>query len=195
MINSYYEVEYQGEKYYCNIHLMPYHTFRYDGTIYVLNVERMNGYKISENFSKVLDKISTNPNIPVIRTIIEELNKLELINETPSSQGDDRSKKRDVVATLNEMPVHAIALNVAQSCNMKCVYCFGNGGEYGEEGFMEEETALRTVDWLIDNSKDSKQISITFFGGEPLMNFPLIQRVVEYAKKKQRRDKKVSDLV
>jgi len=64
---------------------------------------------------------------------------------------------------------------------MRCVYCYGSGGEYGQRGFMEEATALRAVDWLIAQSGDEKEIDVCFFGGEPLLNFPLIRRVVEYA--------------
>ena len=47
---------------------------------------------------------------------------------------------------------------------------------------MTTETAMAAVDWLMENSLDAKTVHVGFFGGEPLMNFPLIQQVVAYAK-------------
>jgi uncharacterized protein len=38
-----------------------------------------------------------------------------------------------------------------------------------------------SVDWLMEHSGDSKKVNICFFGGEPLLNIPLIQEIVAYA--------------
>src|SRR5260370_9622502 len=67
-----------------------------------------------------------------------------------------------------------------------CHYCY----EYGEdkvatpEGkpkFMDFETARSSVDFLLEHSAGRRAIHITFFGGETLMNFPLLKQVVVYA--------------
>jgi uncharacterized protein len=79
-------------------------------------------------------------------------------------------------------PVLNLALFLTQTCNLRCLYCYGEGGEYGERGVMDEETAHAAVDWLLANSFDEKTVNVSFFGGEPLLNFPLLQRVVAYAK-------------
>src|SRR5208337_3377046 len=49
---------------------------------------------------------------------------------------------------------------------------------------MSEETACRAVDWLIANSKNTEKVSICFFGGEPLLNFPVMKKTVAYSKEK-----------
>ncbi|MBI4596284.1 MAG: nif11-like peptide radical SAM maturase, partial [Candidatus Tectomicrobia bacterium] len=59
---------------------------------------------------------------------------------------------------------------------MRCVYCYGDGGEYAGKGMMSEETAFRAVDWLIENTKSSEKVNICFFGGEPLLNFTLMKK-------------------
>ncbi len=80
-------------------------------------------------------------------------------------------------------PIVNIALFVTQECNLNCVYCYGEGGNYGSSGHMASNTAKKAVDWLVEQSGEVKKLGITFFGGEPLMNFPLIKEVVEYANK------------
>jgi uncharacterized protein len=78
--------------------------------------------------------------------------------------------------------VITLELLLAQRCNMRCVYCYGDGGEYGDRGMMTAETALAAVDWLMEHSLDEAKVYISFFGGEPLLNFPVMQQVVAYAK-------------
>src|SRR5947209_2296233 len=79
-----------------------------------------------------------------------------------------------------------MVLNLTNQCNLSCKYCY----EYGEdkvatpEGkpkFMDWETAKTSVDYFFRDSEPRRSIHITFFGGETLMNFPLLKRVVEYA--------------
>ena len=43
------------------------------------------------------------------------------------------------------------------------------------------ETAKASVDFLLAQSGDRRSVHITFFGGETLMNFPLLKQVVAYA--------------
>jgi uncharacterized protein len=75
-------------------------------------------------------------------------------------------------------------LFVTQDCSMRCAYCYGDGGGYGGSGPMSEETALRAVDWLIGQAGDSKKVRVSFFGGEPLLNFALMEKVVAYTRQK-----------
>ncbi len=76
--------------------------------------------------------------------------------------------------------VVTISLNVAQVCNLSCVYCYGVDGEYGTKGKMNEVTAFRSVDFLLEQSNE-KNVTIHFFGGEPLLNFVLMKKVVSYS--------------
>lgn len=78
--------------------------------------------------------------------------------------------------------IHSIALNVAQACNMRCNYCFAGDGDYGKASLMTEEVGKRTVDFF---ARDQKRLHLIFFGGEPLMNFALIQKLVAYAKEEK----------
>jgi uncharacterized protein len=46
---------------------------------------------------------------------------------------------------------------------------------------MDLETAKASVDFLLEQSAGRRAVHITFFGGETLMNFPLLKQVVSYA--------------
>lgn len=74
-----------------------------------------------------------------------------------------------------------LELNISQLCNMKCSYCFANSGTYDNIGVMTFETAKKAIDLFYEKRKN-KRISISFFGGEPFLNFNVIKEVVEYIK-------------
>jgi uncharacterized protein len=53
-----------------------------------------------------------------------------------------------------------------------------------EEKYMSLKTAFEAVDFLIAASGPRRNLEIDFFGGEPLMNFGVVKKTVEYARKK-----------
>lgn len=70
-------------------------------------------------------------------------------------------------------------------CNQKCIYCQANSKPIKAKGFdMDRKTAKSVVDFIFQSP--SKSLTIEFQGGEPLVNFPIIQYIVEYAKEKNK---------
>ena len=79
--------------------------------------------------------------------------------------------------------VKALCLHVAHSCNLNCAYCFaGQGRFHGERSLMSFETGKRALDFLIENSGTRRNLEVDFFGGEPLLNWDVVKRLVEYAR-------------
>jgi uncharacterized protein len=79
-------------------------------------------------------------------------------------------------------PLHALSLNVAQTCNLACGYCYADEGRFGAPGrLMGEATALRAVDLLLDQAESSGQAVLGFMGGEPLQNRDLVRSATERA--------------
>ena len=79
--------------------------------------------------------------------------------------------------------VKALCLHIAHSCNLTCSYCFAGQGRYhGESALMSYETGKRALDFLIENSGTRHNLEVDFFGGEPLLNFDVVKRLVEYAR-------------
>jgi uncharacterized protein len=91
------------------------------------------------------------------------------------------------VLPLTPLPLSTMVLNVTSQCNLACTYCY----EYGEDKivdtangrqpkWMSEDTARASVDFLLRES--GKTAHLTFFGGETLMNFPVLKTAVAYAR-------------
>ncbi|MCR5792088.1 MAG: thioether cross-link-forming SCIFF peptide maturase [Lachnospiraceae bacterium] len=82
--------------------------------------------------------------------------------------------------------VKALCLHIAHDCNLKCKYCFAEEGEYkGKRALMDYETGKAALDFLIANSGSRHNLEVDFFGGEPLMNFEVVKKLVAYGRSKE----------
>ena len=79
--------------------------------------------------------------------------------------------------------VKALCLHVAHTCNLNCSYCFASQGKYhGDRALMSYEVGKQALDFLMDHSGTRHNLEVDFFGGEPLMNFDVVKRLVAYAR-------------
>lgn len=91
--------------------------------------------------------------------------------------------------------VKSLCLMVAQDCNLRCKYCFGDGGSYGgKRAIMSEEVGRAAVDYIIEHSGNRQHCEIDFFGGEPLMNFKTVKAVTEYVRQREKETGKLFKL-
>ena len=82
--------------------------------------------------------------------------------------------------------VKALCLHIAHDCNLGCKYCFAEEGEYhGRRALMSFEVGKKALDFLILNSGNRRNLEVDFFGGEPLMNWEVVQRLVEYGRSQE----------
>lgn len=71
-------------------------------------------------------------------------------------------------------------LCLTHNCTLRCKYCYA-GRKYSHA--MSRETAQRAIDIVFDEARRTGQgADISFFGGEPLMEWELLQWCHEYAK-------------
>jgi len=71
-----------------------------------------------------------------------------------------------------------LVLHLTEACNLRCKYCFMKLGSKR----MSEEVAMSSIDLLLANCKEYARV--TFYGGEPLLEEPLLRKVTEYVRKK-----------
>ena len=79
-----------------------------------------------------------------------------------------------------------LTLQITQNCNLRCEYCIYSGGYKNRthsNKVMSFEVAGKAIDYLIAHSGETESVSIGFYGGEPLLEFGLIKKCVEYAEK------------
>lgn len=84
-----------------------------------------------------------------------------------------------------------VIFECTEHCNLSCKYC-AYGDLYAESGErknrdIEPLVAQKALDDLVRmwesplNRKYFKKIAVSFYGGEPLLNFPFIENMVRYA--------------
>lgn len=85
-----------------------------------------------------------------------------------------------------------MSLEVTENCNLACTYC-GLGELYHQDvertgKNLSFKTAQNLIDYFNEKQKSKKSgrafkdLTFSFYGGEPLLNFPLIQQLVRYIK-------------
>ena len=127
--------------------------------------EKLHGRYTSESVKEAWDDINT-----LVETgglFAPEIDKDSIIKKAHSNNG-----------------IKALCLHVAHDCNLMCEYCFASKGSYKvAKNLMSVEIAYKAVDFVVKNSGERKNVEIDFFGGEPLLNFDVIKKTVEYGRK------------
>jgi len=101
----------------------------------------------------------------------------------------------DVISAENKIKenikdLKQITFEVTQNCNLRCKYCeYGDDYLYNRKRSEKElnfETAKKGIDYIfgIIKNRNKKDLAISFYGGEPLLNFNTLSKIVKYSKKK-----------
>ncbi len=103
---------------------------------------------------------------------------------------DDREAERDALDKFfadfknNTDEIHVTVLTTLQ-CNFACDYCLqGDHEEHNRyANKMTLDSAGRVCDWLRErlDTVQPRKLSLTFFGGEPLLNLPMMYEIAERA--------------
>ncbi len=78
--------------------------------------------------------------------------------------------------------IKSMCLHLCHDCNLRCRYCFAGTGDFGtgQRSMLDLETGQKAVDYLIEASGPRRNLDIDFFGGEPLLNWPVVVALTEY---------------
>ena len=140
-------------------------------------VRDRDGMKEENKLDKEIIKKAVLESIEDIEYLIE---KGELFSEDAYENYIEEFKGRDTV-------VKALCLHIAHDCNLACKYCFAEEGEYkGKRELMSFEVGKQALDFLIQNSGNRRNLEVDFFGGEPLMNFQVVEDLVKYGRKQEK---------
>jgi uncharacterized protein len=103
----------------------------------------------------------------------------------PNRDADQQALDRYFSAVRNnDTELHITVLTTLQ-CNFACDYCFqGDHGDYNKfADKMSLETSARVAAWIereLDRVKPERLV-VMFFGGEPLLNLPVMYALAERA--------------
>ena len=172
------------------------HTYKMGGLNIVIDVFSGSIHAVDEVSYDIIEDFEKLPREEIVKKLSEKYTEVskdeieECYDEVAALRDDGRlfaeDSFRDMAQTLKDKTsgvVKALCLHIAHTCNLNCSYCFASQGKYsGERAVMSFETGKRALDFLIENSGTRRNLEVDFFGGEPLMNFDVVKRLVEYAR-------------
>jgi len=169
------------------------HLFEVEGKRFVLDVHSCVFTEIDELAWDVLEKCTeTNGRdevIDALKTKYEESMVSEALDELEFMESEGFLFTEDPLTgyQAHSSAVSTLCLNVAQDCDLNCRYCFAKGGSYGKgQSRMPSEVAFKAVDFILNHSGGIRELTLCFFGGEPLLNFPVIMETVDYSLRRGR---------
>lgn len=115
--------------------------------------------------------------------ILEALSELKELEKQGALNAVTDNAAVKEAASANKSVIKSMCLHMAHDCNLRCRYCFASTGDFhGERSLMPLNVAKAAMDFLIKKSGSRKNLEVDFFGGEPLMNFDVVKRTVEYGR-------------
>ena len=168
------------------------HAYKLAGLNIVLDVASGSVHSVDDVAYDAICMYENSSKDAVINTLIQkhieisdtEIN--DLISDIEELKSRGKLYSDDIFAGVPDVthkaPIKALCMNVSHMCNMGCSYCFAGSGEYGGAGLMPLETGKRAIDFLVENSGGRKNLDVDFFGGEPLLNWDVVKKIVEYAR-------------
>lgn len=103
-----------------------------------------------------------------------------------NNRDEERQRLNDYFRDVREDTTQLrVTVMTTLQCNFACDYCFqGDHGDYNKHAAkMSLETAGEVADWIEErlDTLHSNRLSLTFFGGEPLLNLPVVYGLAERA--------------
>ena len=163
----------------------------YSGSVHVVDPL---AYDVIERFEKCDAETIVNELLPVYeKEGVTEADILSCIEDVKGLKEDEVLFTEDVFKDKashlksNSKIIKALCLHVAHTCNLNCTYCFASQGKYqGDRALMSLEVGKRALDFLIENSGTRHNLEVDFFGGEPLMNWDVVKKLVEYGREREK---------
>lgn len=174
------------------------HKFEFDGTKMVLDVHSGAVHEVDELAWLLMDEYVAlarpellekygrrygAEEVAIAITEIEELERCGLLFSPDPYEGAYNPEAGGITK--------ALCLHLAHSCNLSCRYCFAGQGRFGgADELMPAGIGQAAIDFLIERSGSRKNLDIDFFGGEPLLNFQVLKKLVAYGRRRGREEGK-----
>lgn len=179
------------------------HQFKLNGYNIVLDVFSGAVHAVDEVAYDIISMYENSSQDEIINTItvkypevtpdevIECVEDIESLKESGKLFSDDEYADLAFDFKKKNTVIKALCLHIAHTCNLNCEYCFASQGKYhGERALMSFEVGKRAIDFLLENSGKRKNLEVDFFGGEPLMNFEVVKKIVKYARSVEKKHNK-----
>ena len=178
------------------------HQYKLNGYNIVLDTASGSVHTVDEVAYDIIEMYESHSAEEIVATILERYKHLPDVNESEVLECiDDITALKEAGKLFsvdeyeglacnyknNSKVIKALCLHVAHTCNLTCSYCFASQGKYqGDRALMSFEVGKRAFDFLIENSGTRHNLEVDFFGGEPLLNFDVVKKLVAYGREKEK---------
>ena len=162
------------------------------GEVFLMNTLTDAQLIVSDDIAGLLDRLSTDPeSLAPERLDSEAREALVTLSEhgfiVPGRSTDTEALNKYFTDFREDTEQLRVTVLTTLQCNFACDYCFqGDHGDYNKHADkMSLDDSARLATWIEGRLDElhPKRLTITFFGGEPLLNIPVIYDQAERAKK------------
>lgn len=179
----------------------PYHVFEWLGECFVYDTSSCRFMRIDSPTLHFLElclthSIEDSRNVlltgrewteTMVESVAREVNVLAEhgLFDRPDYSISTSHLEKELTQRYDATPWNKLELALAETCNLACKYCYCGTCRnlLPNQGVMSEAIARQAITWLFAVSGKSENVSITFFGGEPLLNKPVLRFVVDYSQR------------
>lgn len=170
MINDIYDFTYGNEKYFYD----PGSGGVYQYNPLLRDILALASSLDEDQITRQLSAVYSAEKITSLLTYLHEHKILPLGKNHPEAPGKG-----------SEQGLEEMYLQVSHQCNLNCTYCYARGGNFGgPDQVMTETFARQAVDFFLRESGSRRTLILNFDGGEPFLNFPVVQAAAAYAQEK-----------
>ena len=168
----------------------------FSGSVHLCDEESLEAVRLyesknrEETKNKLLIKFQGRVNVNV-QSVEEILDELDALRDAGKLYTQDHFKLH-ADKLRQKSDIKALCLHVAHACNLACSYCFAGQGNYqGRAALMSLEVGKKALDFLVQNAGEHRHLEVDFFGGEPLLNWPVVKDLVRYGRELEKISNKV----
>lgn len=164
------------------------HLFKTPKNYYFYDVNKNESVRINQELFKYLnnkyDYYSDFKNDDQLEKQVENLKKEGYLSNNRVERF--RHSAANELELSLERHMDMLILQLTQSCNLRCNYCNytsndGTNRLHNNKYRMSWEVAKRSIDYYRERSVDTGEITLNFYGGEPLLEFELLKKCVDYS--------------
>lgn len=166
----------------------PFYVFEYEGLRFAYHYALGTCVKLSKEAYDCLDNFQKTDSVGnTFGTLTQEIEKLKARGFFSPYQFPipDDKEFESLLVRRYATAWTKLELALSERCNLACRYCYCGTcrDEIPNSGIMAESIARLAINGLFAVSGKSKNLHITFFGGEPLMNKPVLKFAVAYSQR------------
>lgn len=163
------------------IQMRPFiHLFKTRNKYYCYDINTCSILRITENVYNILESCDVNA---MQTDEIKHLYEMGYLHPYDDDIILEHPATCDIPSYLNE-GMQQLILQLTQNCNLRCKYCVYSGSYRNRTHTnkrMDFKTAKNAIDFYYKHSSAADVARIGLYGGEPLLEFALIKKVVSYS--------------